>query len=179
MIAIRAFRRVGSALTIAALITIPRLASAVTLDHYVSTIEQWGTGSAFYLGHTVIASTSYNNLVAGGTYIAQCNHPATLPVAGERTLSSGTLGVGLNILYVTVPQNLPALANISGWAQVTADTELSCNYRWTAHATESGYSIGAGGITFQTGNGTRRDGGTVDFAMYRGLTPQGGGGCGP
>lgn len=169
--------RVAKLLAIAASLGIPQIASAINVSGYPVTIEQFGSGSAFYLGHTVMASTIFSTLTAGGTYTAQCNHPATLPVAGERTLS--TYSLGGNQLYVTVPQNLPALANITGWNQVGAETELACNYRWTAFGQEGGFSIGAGGVSYPVGNGIGRTGGTVDFAMYRGLTGAGGGGCGP
>ena len=68
---------------IAALLGAPQLASAIQMDVYVSTPSQLGTGSAFNFGHTVLASTDYNTLNAGGTYTAQCNHPASLPMSGR------------------------------------------------------------------------------------------------
>jgi hypothetical protein len=163
----------------AAFVAAPRLASAVNLDTHVSTPQQYGIGSAFNFGHTVVASTIYTNLIAGGTYTAQCNHPSTLQVTGERTLSSTTLGFGGNQLYVTIPTNQPGLTNLSGWYQVSPGTTLSCNYRWTAYATESGMTIGAGGVSYTIGSVTRRDGGTVDFTMTRGVTGAEGAGCGP
>jgi hypothetical protein len=171
------FLKVVRLLAVAALMSVPQIASAINVSGYPSTIEQFGSGSAFYLGHTVMASTVFSTLTAGGTYTAQCNHPSTLPVTGERMIS--TYNLGGNQLYVTVPENLPALANITGWNQVGAETELACNYRWTAFGQEGGFSIGAGGVSFPVGNGIGRDGGTVDFMMYRGLTGAGGGGCGP
>jgi hypothetical protein len=172
-----ALRKGATLLVFATLLTGSQIASAVRLSYYVSTIEQYGTGSAFYLGHTVLASTIFTTLSAGGTYTAQCAHPSTLPVAGERFLSD--FGLGGNSLTVTIPAQLPSLANITGWNQVGPGTELACNYRWTATATEGGYSIGAGGISFPIGNGTERAGGTVDFTMIRGNTAAGGGGCAP
>ena len=45
-------------LAIAALLGAPQLASAIQMSVYVSTPSQWGTGSAFYHGHTVLASTA-------------------------------------------------------------------------------------------------------------------------
>jgi hypothetical protein len=161
-------------LAVAALLGAPQLASAIQMSVYVSTPSQWGTGSAFYLGHTVMTSTPYNVLNAGGNYTVQCNHPATLPMTGERALSSTR-----NMLTVTIPAQQPAIRNISGWLQVPGNTILSCNYRWTAFATEGGYSIGVGGISFQVGNGTMRDGGTVDFTMYRPSREDADGGCVP
>lgn len=173
------FRRGAAVLASAVWMAGTQVASAVHLNYYVSTIEQYGTGSAFYLGHTVLASTNFTTLTAGGAYSAQCDHPLTLPVAGERALSSSTLGIGTNSLVVTIPAQQPSLANITGWNQVGPGTELACNYRWTAFATEGGFSIGAGGITYPIGNGTQRAGGTVDFIMIRGNTAAGGGGCTP
>jgi len=166
-------------LSFAALLVASQHASAIEMSVQPSTPSQWGNGSAFYLGHTVLASTDFNTLNAGGAYTAQCNHPATLPMTGERALASSTYGFGKNMLTVTIPAQLPALRNLSGWTQIPGDTLLSCNYRWTAFATEGGYSIGAGGISFQTGNGTMRDGGTIDFQMYRPAKNDADGGCKP
>jgi hypothetical protein len=161
------FQSRATLLIIASALGVPQLASAVQLNVHVATIQQWGTGSGFYLGHTVLASSDFNLLTAGGTYTAQCNHSATLPVTCERTLSRSTAGVGKNVLTVTIPVQQPAIRNMSGWMQIPPETLLSCNYRWTASATESGYSISAGGIGIQFGNGSARDGGTTDFTMYR------------
>ena len=166
-------------LAVAALLSAPQLASAVQIYAYASTIQQWGTGSGFHLGHTVVASTNYNNLSAGGNYTVQCNHSATLPITGERALATGGL-VGPTNLTVTIPAQQPALRNISGWLQVPPETLLSCNYRWTAFATESGYTAGAGGVGVQFGSGSERAGDTVDFTMYRRTRPEdAGGGCAP
>jgi hypothetical protein len=173
------FFRCPALLAFAALAAVTESASGVELYAYPSTIEQFGSGSAFYLGHTVMAGTNYNNLSAGGTYIVQCDNPATLPISGERALSSSTLGFSRNQLTVTIPAQQPALANITGWTQVEPGSQLACNYRWTAFATEGGYSIGAGGISFPIGNGTARIGNTVDFTMIRANTAGGGGGCSP
>ena len=119
-------------LFLAALLSAPQLASAVQMSVYVSTPSQWGTGSAFYHGHTVLASTPFSTLNAGGAFTVQCNHPATLPMSGERALSSSTYGFDRNILTVTIPAQQPALRNVSGWLQIPGNTYLSCNYRWTA-----------------------------------------------
>jgi hypothetical protein len=167
-------------LAIAVLFGMPQLASAVQMRTVVSTIQQWGTGSGFNLGHTVLASTPFNSLTAGGTYWVQCNHSATLPVTGERSFTSTTFGLDTNMATVTIPAQLPATRNITGWAQVPPETSLSCGYRWTAYAIESGYSVSAGGLGIQFGNGTARDGGTTDFTMYRRTRPEdAGGGCAP
>jgi len=166
-------------LAVAALAGGSQLASAIQMDVYVSTPSQWGIGSAFYHGHTVLASTDYNTLSAGGSFTVQCNHPASLPMSGERALSSSTFGISKNRLTVTIPAQQPALRNVSGWTQIPGNTNLSCNYRWTAFATEGGYSIGAGGISFQSGNGSVRDGNTVDFQLYRPSREDASGGCIP
>jgi hypothetical protein len=172
-------RQFAAVVVFAALAASPRLASALSLDAYVSTPTQYGIGSAFNFGHTVVAQTNYSNLVAGGGYTAQCNHPSTLPVTGERVLSSTTLGIGGNTLTVTIPAGQPGLTNLTGWYQVEPGTTLTCNYRWTAHATESGMTIGFGGISYTIGSGTQRTGGTVDFTMIRGVVPTGGAACTP
>lgn len=167
-------------LAIAVLLGMPQLASAVQMRTVVSTIQQWGTGSGFNLGHTVLASTPFNSLTAGGTFWVQCNHPATVPVTGERSFTSTTFGIDMNMVTVTIPAQQPATRNITGWAQVPPETYLSCGYRWTAYATESGYTVSAGGLGIQFGNGTERDGGTTDFTMYRRTRPEdAGGGCAP
>ncbi|HYJ40960.1 MAG TPA: hypothetical protein VEW08_09230 [Steroidobacteraceae bacterium] len=163
----------------AAMLGAPQLTSAIQMNVYVSTPSQRGTDSAFYLGHTVMASTPFNVLNAGGNYTVQCNHTATLPITGERTLASTTYGFDRNTLTVTIPAQQPAIRNLSGWLQIPDYTALSCNYRWTAFATEGGYSIGAGGISFPIGNGTVRDGDTVDFTMYRPSREDADGGCIP
>jgi len=164
---------------IAALLGASQSAFAIDMQVYVSTPSQWGTGSAFYLGHTVMASTDFNILNAGGAYTVQCNHPSVLQMTGERALASSTFGFGKNMLTVTIPAQQPAVQHISGWLQVPDNTSLSCNYRWTAFATEGGYSIGAGGISYPIGNGTMRDGGTVNFTMYRPSREDADGGCAP
>jgi hypothetical protein len=127
----------------------------------------------------VSASTPFNVLNAGGNYTVQCNHPAIVQMTGERALGSTTYGFDRNVLTVTIPAQQPAQQHLSGWLQVPDNTQMSCNYRWTAFATEGGYSIGAGGISFPVGNATMRDGGTVNFLMYRPSREDASGGCVP
>jgi hypothetical protein len=153
-------------------------AAAVQMYVQTSTIGQFGNGSGAYIGHTVQATSDFSNLTAGGTYLLTCAHPATLPVSGERTLLSSRLAPGKNALIVTIPQNQPAIVNITGWAQVPPGT-LTCNYRWTAEARESGLNIAVGGVGTSIGNGVQRDGGTVDFEMMRLTVLSGGGRCTP
>ena len=165
-----------------ALLGAPQLASAVNVSAYVSTIQQWGTGSAFYLGHTVIGIRPSTTISAPAAPTRRnAIIPATLPVTGERHSVQPTGFDGPTSLIVTIPAQQPAIAKSSrDGSRFRRNTHLSCNYRWTAFATESGYTIGAGGISFQVGNGTARDGGTVDFTMYRRTRPDAaGGGCTP
>jgi hypothetical protein len=150
----------------AALLVTSTPAAAVGLTVIPSLIYQSGTSGAVYLGHTVDANTNYNRLVAGGSYTVTCNSPSTLPLTGQRTLSTETFG-GPTILVVTIPATLPSLQSIPGWSSVSPDTELACTYAWTARAVEGGYSIGAFGISFQTGNGERTEGGTLPFRMFK------------
>jgi hypothetical protein len=166
-------------LSIAAASATTQPALAVQLSTYVTQPSQGGTGSAFYLGHTVMASTPFNVLNAGGAFTAQCNHPATLPMTGERALGSNTWGIERNMLTVTIPAQQPAVRNVSGWLQVPGDTTLLCNYRWTSFATEGGYSIGVGGFGITFGNESAREGGTVDFTIYRPPREDADGGCVP
>src|SRR5690349_7581441 len=102
-----------------------------------------------------------------------------MPMTGERGLASTTLGFDRNPLTVTIPELQPAVYHLSGWLQIPDNTTLSCNYRWTAYATEGGYSIGAFGISFQVGNGSMKDGNTVNSTMYRPSREDADGGCIP
>ena len=87
----------GAAVSLSiALLSAIQPASALSMRTYVSTPSQWGTGSAFYHGHTVMASTPYNVLNAGGGFTVQCNHPAVLMMTGERGLGSNTYGIDPN-----------------------------------------------------------------------------------
>jgi len=174
-----AIRSRVACLATVALMSLPQLATAVSMSTYVSTPSQWGTGSAYYHGHTVSASTPFSVLNAGGGFTVQCNHPAVLMMTGERALGSTTTGFDRNALMVTIPAQQPALRNISGWLQIPGGTFLSCNYRWTAFAEEGGYSIGFGGISTPIGNTSMREGGTVDFSMYRPPREDADGGCRP
>ena len=135
------------------------------MNAYVSTPSQWGTGSAFYHGHTVLASTPFNVLNAGGAYTVQCNHPATLPMTGERALRrSTTYGFDRNQLTVTIPAQQPALRNVSGWLQVPGNTHTELQLSldrirdggWLLHRLREASAI-------RSAMAPARDGGTVDF----------------
>jgi len=125
---------------------------------------QVGNGAGVNMGHIVFASTLYNRLTAGGTFSASCAHPSMQPATGQRTLSSDNLTGGLS-LTVTIPEWLPATISMPGFYSLPRGTTVSCTYNWTSKATESGYSVGFGGVSFQTGNGERSDGFFQPFQM--------------
>ena len=135
-----------------------------TLSTDVLSIYQIGRGSGVNLGHVVHASTVYNRIVAGGTFVAACPNPLMLPARGERIFSADNFGGGL-VVHVTVPQTLPATVSMPGFYSLTRGTTLDCTYTWTSKAIEGGYSIGANGVTFQTGNGERSEGFFKSFTM--------------
>lgn len=141
------------------------VASAVNLRTVVLPIYQIGTGAAVSLGHTAIVSTSYNRLFAGGTYSASCAAPEMLPMTGQNFGTGENLVGGLSF-NVTIPEWIPARINMAGFnAAATRGQRLSCTYNWTSRAVESGYTIGIGGVSFQTGNGERLEGGAQLFSM--------------
>jgi hypothetical protein len=140
-------------------------ASAVNLRTIVLPIYQVGTGATVSLGHTAIASTNYNRLFVGGTYSASCASPDMGTMTGQNFGTGENLVGGLSF-NVTIPEWIPARVNMSGFnAAATRGQRLNCTYNWTSRAVESGYTIGAGGISFQTGNGERSEGGTQLFSM--------------
>lgn len=125
---------------------------------------QIGNGAGVSMGHVVLASTVYNRLTAGGTFSASCASPQMQPATGQRTLSVDNLVGGLS-LTVTIPEWVPATVSMPGFYSLTRGTTVSCTYNWTSKATEGGYSVGAGGISFQTGNGERSEGFFQQFQM--------------
>ncbi|HEY6123492.1 MAG TPA: hypothetical protein VIV63_02485, partial [Steroidobacteraceae bacterium] len=139
--------------------------SAVGLNTVVSPIYQVGNGATVKLGHTVIANTNYNRLFAGGTYIASCAAPDMAPASGQRTVSAENYVGGLT-LYVTIPAYHPAYVNMPGFnAAATRGMRINCVYNWSSRAVEGGYSVGVGGISFQTGNGEASEGSSQPFSM--------------
>jgi len=112
----------------------------------------------------VVARTDFNRLTAGGTYSARCAHPDMLPLTGQRFLSTSNFSGNL-VLTVTVPAQQPAEPAMPGFYSLTRGTQVSCTYEWVSRAVEGGYSIGAGGISYQVGNGERTEGGTQIFYM--------------
>lgn len=137
-------------------------AAAISLSTQVLPIYQVGTTGQVKLGHVVHASTPYNQLAAGGSYVATCS--GTMSTTGSRSLSASNFGGGLR-LTVTVPATQPAYVNMPGFSSQTRGSEFTCTYNWTSSATEGGLSIGAGGISYQTGNGHQNEGGTEIFMM--------------
>ena len=137
-------------------------AAAISLTSQVLSIYQVGTTGQVKLGHVVHASTNYNRLIAGGSYIATCS--GLLPTTSSRTLSANNIVGGLR-LTVTIPAQQPAYVNMPGFSSAARGSEFTCTYNWTAHATEGGYTIGASGISYQTGNGHQAEGGTEIFMM--------------
>jgi hypothetical protein len=152
-------------LALAAAMLSANTASAVSLHTVVSTIYQVGNGATVQLGHTAVASTNYNRLFAGGTYTATCASPDMVPAMGQRFLSADNLAGGLQ-LYVTIPTTHPAYVNMPGFnAAANRGRQIQCVYNWTSRAIEGGYSIGVGGVSFQTGNGEASEGRSQNFVM--------------
>jgi hypothetical protein len=127
-------------------------------------IYQVGNGDGVSMGHVVHASTVYNRLTAGGTFLASCANGLMLPANGQRTLSTDNFAGGLS-LHVTIPQVLPATVSMPGFYSLPRGTTVQCTYAWTSKATEGGYTISASGISFQSGNGERTDGFFKPFQM--------------
>jgi hypothetical protein len=139
-------------------------AAAVTLKVQPLSVYQVGTGSQVKIGHVVHASTNYNRLQAGGTYVATCADPVMSPTSGQRGISSENLLGGLQ-LAVTIPEWIPAYVNMPGYYSLPRGAEVACTYAFTGYAIEGGYMVGAGGISFQVGNGSQNEGGTQNFFM--------------
>src|SRR4051812_26439747 len=134
-----------------ALVSAATVNALPTLKTVVTPIYQVGTGAGVSLGHIVTASTIYNRLTAGGTFSASCASPLMLPATGQRTLSNDGITGGRS-LTVTIPEWVPTIVNMPGFYSLSRGTTVACTYNWTARATEGGYTIGSGGITYQTGN---------------------------
>jgi len=153
---------------VAAVVCIAPVANAtLTMNTALQSISQLGDGSsAVYVGHIVLAGTNLNRLVAGGNFNATCASTYTGSISGERTLSS-TLIARYNQLYVTIPEQLPALLIMPGFENVPAGTILSCSYNWTSRAQESTYTVGVPGFGITIGGEEARDGSSVWFQMYK------------
>ena len=156
--------RLSALLGAALVLATPHKTLAVTLTTQVSPIHQVGVGAGVSLGHAVVASTNYNRISAGGTYVASCASALMLPSTGARTLSRESLIGGLS-LVTTVPALVPTIVNMPGYNQLPAGTVVDCTYSWTSKANESSYNVGPGGIGYTTGAGERADGNTQLFVM--------------
>jgi hypothetical protein len=150
------------ALTVALGVSTPAL--AVSLHTVVSPIYQVGTTGTVHIGHTALASTNYNRLYAGGTYSVTCAGQGATTVSGQRFFSAENLFGGLQST-VTIPEWLPATVTVPGFNLLTRGQTIGCAYNWTSRAVESGFSIGAGGISFPIGNGEMNEGSAEPFNM--------------
>jgi hypothetical protein len=161
----KVLRRRTATLMLALAIFVANTASAVRLSTAVSPIYQVGNGATVKVGHTAIANTAYNRLFAGGTYSAACASPDMVPANGQRFVSADNVLGGLT-LYVTIPSVHPAYINMPGFdSSRNRGMRLNCVYNWTSRAVEGGYTVGAGGISFQTGNGEASEGSSQIFVM--------------
>lgn len=143
-------------------------AAAVEMSVYVSDPHQVLTGSSVRVGHTVLASTDYNRLIAGGEFEVRCNHPTmSLSAPGRRTESGGSGLLGGVRLTVTIPYQQPAYVNMAGFHALPRGSIVECQYNWTAHAIEGSFTIGAGGVGMVIGQGEKRDGGYKSFRMLK------------
>jgi len=139
-------------------------AFAIRMNVMVFDPYQVMTSATVRLGHTVSASTDFNRLTAGGTYVAQCANPQMLPVPGQRTLSASAYLGGLS-LTVTIPESQPAYVAMPGFESLPRGTTVSCTYSWTARAVEGGYTAGGGGLSVPIGQGEISQGDTRNFTM--------------
>jgi hypothetical protein len=143
-------------------------AAAVEMSVYVTDPYQVMTGSSVRAGHTVIASTAYNRLTAGGEFEVRCNHPTmSLSAPGRRTESGGSGLLGGVRLTVTIPYQQPAYVNMAGFHALPRGAIVECQYDWNAMAIEGHYTIGAGGTGMVIGQGEKRDGGYSAFRMQK------------
>jgi hypothetical protein len=145
-------------------LTSPQAPARPNLRTQVMPIYQVSNGAGVNMGHVVHASTVYNRLIAGGTFNAGCARAEMMPATGQRTISTDNFGGGL-VLHVTIPEVLPAIVNMPGYYSLPRGTTVQCTYNWTSKATESGLTIGSGGISFQSGNGEASEGFFQQFMM--------------
>jgi hypothetical protein len=157
---------VSALLATAVLICASPCAQAFNVSGVVQSIRQNGFTSGVYLGHTVVASSSMNRLIAGGSFEARCPSSYTGTINDQRTLSASALAGGTQ-LYVTIPEWLPALRSMPGFENVPGGTTLMCSYNWSAHAEESTYTVGIPGFGFTVGGERGSDGRSVPFEMYK------------
>jgi hypothetical protein len=157
-------KRVSLFGAIGMVLTAPWASATPTLQTQVLPVYQVGNGAGVNMGHVVNASTAYNRLIAGGTFVADCANSLMMPASGQRTVSKDGFTGGI-VLHVTVPETLPALVSMPGFYSLPRGTTVQCTYNWTSRAVESGYTIGFNGISYQSGNGERSEGFFKQFQM--------------
>jgi len=140
--------------------------ASLTMSPMVQPISQALYTSYVNLGHTVVASTNLNRLIAGGTFNTTCASMYTGSIQDGRTLTSELIGQ-MNRLYVTIPQWLPATREMPGFVDVPEGTTISCTYAWTAFAKEPTYSIGLPGVGITVGGAEASENSSVPFQMYQ------------
>ena len=170
-------KNLRSAASVAALLSAALCATtpafAVQMFVYVAEPYQVMSSGSVRLGHTVSASTDFNRLTAGGTYVAQCASPVMLPVSGQRSSSTSAFLGGLSLI-VTIPEQQPAYVAMPGFESLVRGTTVSCVYTYTARAVEGGYTVSGGGLGVPVGQGESSDGGTRNFQMKAPSTDPGG-----
>jgi hypothetical protein len=142
---------------------------AFGLSAVVQPISQNGVTAGVYLGHTVMASSSMNRLIAGGAFEARCPSNYTGTISDQRTRSAESY-LGGTQLYVTIPETLPALRYMPGFENVPGGTTLMCTYNWSAHAEEATFTVGIPGFGMTIGGQHGNDGRSVIFEMRKPAT---------
>jgi len=166
------FRASAALLGLSVAFTVP--AHAVTMRVVPYNAVQFGTGSGVQLGHTVIAGTNINRLIAGGAFLVSCDRVELGTIPGQRTLSSN-VNVSYNQLYVTIPDTIPSLRNMPGFLNLPRGQQSMCEYNWTAFAEEGTYTIGAPPLSITIGGGKLAESGVVTFWMKKPGTADGDG----
>ena len=167
------FRAAAILLGFAAALAAPAHAS-LTMKVLAYNAVQFGTGSGVQLGHTVIAGTNINRLIAGGTFLVSCDRQDLGQIPGSRTLSSA-LNLQYNQLYVTIPDTVPSLRNLPGFLNLPRGQQSMCHYNWTAFAEEGTYTIGSPPLSITVGGEKAGDSGVVTFWMKKPGTADGDG----
>jgi hypothetical protein len=116
------------------------------------------------VGHAADASTNYNRIAAGGSFVLTCAIPNNLPITAERNLYTEGLTGGRR-LVVTIPAVVPTTYNVPGFQSMNRGDVAFCTYAWKVQATEGGFKIGVPGIDFSSGNGYASDASTEIFQM--------------
>jgi len=129
-------------------------------------VYQLGIGALVKHGLVVNASTNLARLIAGGSFVAWCMSEHTENIHRERELSSSLISQR-NVLFVTIPESLPAYENMPGFQNLERGREIHCYFDWKAYAEEPIYTIGVLGTTVQVGGERLKEDGTVPFMMNK------------